>query len=357
MVYTAHDRKRVDRRRECRADAPGNGDEPLYSDEYPLFESGEDGTENSKGEIAGRKNCYQRGNKEVDHFGNDLVQPFFEERHEPDGYDDRYDVTLVARQVDFVKTEPDVGLRYRFSCFDHTGDRPRVDQVGMDHYHAYDRAEEDVAAEYARRRDSDEYGQEYECSVTEEVEDLICAGGCHFGTDLGHALEQTHDQTCRDDGGKDGNEYVAQRLYHAEGQGLFCGCRRLDVRLCGGCHAADGQELVINLVDGTCTEDDLQLTVRAEYALYAVDILEFFHVYLAVVVGDETQPGSTVCSGHQIISLADEIIDFLRTFAVIHTNTPLINFDSRVCTCLEIDYNIIVIPFRDIVKLTIMTNI
>ena len=140
MVYTAHDRKRVDRRRECRADAPGNGDEPLYSDEYPLFESGEDGTENSKGEIAGRKNCYQRGNKEVDHFGNDLVQPFFEERHEPYGYDDRYDVTLVARQVDLVKTEPDVGLRYRFSCFDHTGDRPCVDKVGMDHYHAYDRA-------------------------------------------------------------------------------------------------------------------------------------------------------------------------------------------------------------------------
>ena len=82
---------------------------------------------------------------------------------------------LVTRQVYLVQTEPYVSLWYLLTRFEHTGNAPRVDKVGMHHYHTYDGAEEYVAAEYARRRDRDENGQEYECCVTEQVEDLICA--------------------------------------------------------------------------------------------------------------------------------------------------------------------------------------
>ena len=71
------------------------------------------------------------------------------------------------------------------------------------------------------------------------MEDLIGAGGRHFGPDLGHALEQTHDKACGYDGGKDRNEYVAQSLDHSERKRLLLGGCRLDVSLCRGGHAAD----------------------------------------------------------------------------------------------------------------------
>ena len=108
------------------------------------------------------------------------------------------------------------------------------------------------------------------------MEYLIGAGISHIRPDLGHALEQTHHKTGCDDGGKNGNENVAQSLHHVEGERLLCGCCGLDVSL-GGCgHAADVEEFIINLVDGAGSDDDLELTVGAENALDAVDVKGVF---------------------------------------------------------------------------------
>lgn len=77
MMDTADNRERINRSCDRRADAEGNGDNPLNADENPLFELCEHGSENGQCEIAGYKNGHQRGDKEVDHFGHDFVQPFF----------------------------------------------------------------------------------------------------------------------------------------------------------------------------------------------------------------------------------------------------------------------------------------
>ena len=119
---------------------------------------------------------YQRGDEKIDHLGNLLMQLFLEETHEPYGYDDRNDVSLIARHVDLIEAEPDGSLRNGFTGFHHTCHAPRVDKIGMHHNHADDGAEENIAAEYPCGGHGDQNGKEYKRGVAEQVENLIGAG-------------------------------------------------------------------------------------------------------------------------------------------------------------------------------------
>ena len=323
MMYAGDHRQRINRARDSRAESVGNGDDPLNGNENPFFQGGEHGSENCECEITCHENRYQRGDKEIDHLGNLLMQLLLEEAHEPHGNDDRNDVSLIAGQVDMIQTEPDGSLRNLFPGFEHTRHAPRVGEVGMHHDHADDGSEEDVAAEHPRGGNGDQDGKEYESRVAEQMEDLIGAGIGHIRPDLGHAFQQTHHKTGGDDGRQDGNEHIAQRLDHAEGQGLLGGGGGLDVRLGGGGHAADREEFVIHLVDGACADNDLELAVGAENALDAVHIFELFHIYLAVVIGHQTKSCGAMRGRYEVFTLTHEIVDLLRAFSVIHKNTPL----------------------------------
>ena len=103
------------------------------------------------------------------------MQLLFEQAHEPYGDYYRNNVSLIAGQVDLVQTEPYDSLWDFFAVFEHTRHAPRVYKVCMHHYHAYDRAEEDVSAENTSGRYSDKYRKEYKRCVAEEVEYLIRA--------------------------------------------------------------------------------------------------------------------------------------------------------------------------------------
>src|SRR5699024_647429 len=111
----------------------------------------------------------QRGDKQIDHLGDNLVQPLFQSAHEPDRDDDGDDVALVSNQFDVIQAEPDRGCGDVF-CRSHI---PGVDQIGVDHDHADDRAQVDVAAEYLGGAGADEDGQKYERCVAEQVDDGV----------------------------------------------------------------------------------------------------------------------------------------------------------------------------------------
>ena len=93
------------------------------------------------------------------HLG-DLVQPLFDLGHEPDSDDDRDDVALIAHQRDGIQPAEHrlVGLH----ALGRNG--PGVLQVGVDHDHADDHAQERVAAEDFRGGEGNEDGHMLENS-------------------------------------------------------------------------------------------------------------------------------------------------------------------------------------------------
>ena len=95
-VQAAHDK---------RADAKGNGDEPLDAVDDEVFHGGEHRANGRQGEIAGDEHRHQRRHKEVKHGRHDFMKPLFQEAHEPHGDDDRDHVALVAHQGHFIEAE------------------------------------------------------------------------------------------------------------------------------------------------------------------------------------------------------------------------------------------------------------
>ena len=151
------------------ADAEGQGEQRLDAADDAVFDGHEDGSDDGEGQVAGDKDADQRGDEEVKHGGNDLVQPFFQKAHDPHGDDDRDDVALVAHHVHLVQAEPDaLGLMDALG-----GHGPGVLEVGVDHHHADDGAQVGVAAEGLGGAVGDEDGQEGVGRVGEQVGEHI----------------------------------------------------------------------------------------------------------------------------------------------------------------------------------------
>ena len=62
----------------------------------------------------------------------------------------------------------------------------------------------------------------------------------------------------------------------------------------------DGNSNMIYLVDGSRADDQLQLTVRFEHALDALDVFERFLIELAVVCDNQTESGRAVCRADDV---------------------------------------------------------
>ena len=194
----------------------------------------------------------------------------------------------------------------------------------MDHQKTDDRAQEDVAAEYTRRGNCYDNGQICESGVSNSIEECepVAAAESQSG-DLGESLDQTHHKTGCYDSGQDRDEYVADCLKSLSPDGSLGCCRRLDVILRAGLYAGDLDELVEDLVDGTCTNDQLQLSIGLEHTLDAVYIVKSFFVDFAVISDNQTKSCGAVRCGYDVLAAADIISDFLGTLMIIqcHKNS------------------------------------
>ena len=103
------------------------------------------------------------------------------------------------------------------------------------------------------------------------------------GPELRDGLDNTHHQAGGHDGGQDGDEHVAGGLENLFPQRHAGGRGGLDIGLGGRSRAGDGQELIVDLVDGAGADNELELSVGFKHALDAVNILQRFLVDLAVI--------------------------------------------------------------------------
>ena len=100
-------------------------------------------------------------------------------------------------------------------------------------------------------------------------------------------------------------------------------CRRcLHVVLRRRRHTRDTQELVIDLVDCSRADDELQLPVRLKHALDALDIVEVGLVDFAVILDNEPKPRCAVRRLCDIVPPTDVVDDFLCALPVIQRHKP-----------------------------------
>ena len=199
-------------------------------------------------------------------------------------------------------------------------DVPRVDEAGVDHEHTDDGAQEQVSAEDAGRGNGDERGQEGECGVGYGVQELEPCGIVERGDGFAEELDKTHHKTGSNDGGEDGDEYVAEGFQHLLPDRHLGSGSCLDIFLgCGG-RASDRQEFIVHFVDGAGADDELKLSVGLKQSLDTFYFFQLLGLDLVVVGNDQAKPGSTVCRGYYVFAAADEGRDLLRTLSVVESH-------------------------------------
>lgn len=330
MVNTRHDGGGVESAHNQAANAEGKGQQGLDAADDAVFHCGEDGADDGVGQVAGGKNADQGRDKEVEHGGDHLMEALFNEAHDPHGDDHRDDAALVAHQIYLVETEPDA-LRPQDALRCHG---PGVLQVRVNHQHADDRPEIGISAEGLRGAVRDQDGQEHIRSVGEEIGEHIDGAG---GVDVQKAvvdhevqgLHDAHQEAGGHNGGDDGDEDIPQAFDGPLEEGLLCGGGGLHLFLGGGRQTGDFQELVVDLVDGAGAQNQLELSVGAENALYTVHILQGLHVDLSVVHRHQPQPGGAVGRADQVLPPAEEAENLPGAFCVIHCH-------SRFLPCCEL---------------------
>ena len=191
----------------------------------------------------------------------------------------------------------------------------------MDHQKTDDRAKEQVAAEDARRGDGDDNRQVCECGVCNSIKECEPVAAAEAQTrDLRESFDKTHHLTGSDDGGKDRDEDVTDGLESLPPDRSLRSRGSLDVILRAGRNAGDLDELVENLVDRAGADDQLELSVRLEHALDAVNFLERGLVDLAVIRDNKTKSGRAVRGGYYVRAAADIIGNLLSTFVIIQSH-------------------------------------
>ena len=271
------------------AGADGVAYQDLRAGENHGLQVCEDRADDGKCDVGCHKNRGERRYKQIQHLRDMLVQPFFNLTHQEYGKHDRNDVSLVSGLLDREDKDVPGGDSSLIA-----GHGPGVDKIRMNHEKTDNRAQEDIAAEYSRRGDGYDTGQEDEGCIGHHIQESVPVAGCKSRKRLTEGLHQAHHETGSDDSRQDRDKYVADRLQQLLPERLFFRRGCFDVVLGRRRHAGDRQEFVIYFVDRTGADDELQLSVGFEHALDAVDVLEDLFIDLAVVRNDQAQPGRAV---------------------------------------------------------------
>ena len=301
-----------------------DSDQPSCSCQDSILENREDGADDRKGNERCYQNRAQRSDEQVKHLRHFLMQPFFHRTHQQYGEYDRNDVSLITDLLYIEKAQ----MPGRNLAGGVVSDCPRVDQSRMNHHQTDNRAQENIAAEHACSGDRNKNGKKREGCIRNQIEEREPVAGAESRPELRDCLDDTHHQTGRHDGRKDRNKYVAGRLQNLLPQ-RHLACRScLGFILAGSGSSCHRKEFIIYLVNGTCTNDQLELSVGFEHTLDTVNILKGCLIDLSVVRNNEPQTCCAVRRADYIRSAAYIGRDLLSTFTIVQCHSfysPSIN--------------------------------
>ena len=126
----------------------------------------------------------------------------------------------------------------------------------------------------------------------------------------GHKVEGAHNaqqQTRGHDGRDDGDKDIAEHLNGAHKDVLLLRRGLLDLGLGGSLDATERDELLVDLIDGASTKNNLELALGFKDALSAVDILEGLLVNLRVIGNHQAQTRGAVCGRNNVAGATDVV--------------------------------------------------
>ena len=199
-------------------------------------------------------------------------------------------MSLVADQLDIIKSEPGLGRRNRI-CGRHC---PCIYQIRVDHDHSDDCAQKYVASEYPGGAYSDQDRQEYERRVAEQMDDGIRAGIRHIREHIAQSFQQAHQKAAGNDRRYDRHEYVSQRLDQPFKNILLGSRRLLDFFLRCSRNSCRGYEFLIYFIYHAGAEDDLQLSGCFKDTFHAFDLFQFLFAASSIVADHQAKSCGTV---------------------------------------------------------------
>lgn len=254
----------------------------------------------------GHEHRDERGHKEVEHLGNDLVQALLEESQNGAGDNDGDHVALIADPLKAVHAgdDGDHGLNALGS------NRVGALQRGVDERTADDSTQVRVGAKGLGGGVADQDLQNAKGRSRDQVGDLIdkVIGVERDKAVGGHKVEGAHNaqqQARSHDGRDDGDKDVAEHLNGTHKDVLLLRRGLLDLGLGGSLDATERDELLVDLVDGAGAKNNLQLALGLKDALSAVDILEGLLVNLGVISNHQAQTRGAVCGRNNVVGATD----------------------------------------------------
>ena len=227
-------------------------------------------------------------------------------------------MSLIADKLDLIQPEPCIQFRNAFCPYN----TPCIHQIRMDHNHPDNCTKIQVSAKYLCRADRDQDRQKNKCRIRKQVKDRICTGLLHCRINLTKSFQNPHQQTARYDRRNDRNKYISQCLYCTPPKTRLYTCCLSDFFPGSRADARDLDKFVVNLVDRSRPENNLQLSGREKDALHTVDCFDCFLAALVIVSDDQTQSCRTVRSADDIFPASYVVTDLLCCFPVIHGTPP-----------------------------------
>lgn len=156
------------------------------------------------------------------------------------------------------------------------------------------------------------------CEVLEELA-VIGEAALHAKEAVGNDQRlKADDDSSADEGGNDGDKDVREYLEDREELALLVRLGALDLGSTDLLNARQSHKLIVDLIDGTGTEDDHELAAVVQHALDAIDVFELGLVVLARILEHQTQTRNAMRGTLDVLQTADVIDDLLRHYFVVH---------------------------------------
>ncbi len=147
---------------------------------------------------------------------------------------------------------------------------------------------------------------------------------------MAECFDQAHHQTSSDDGRQNRNEDITKCLDQTFPPRHVGSRRCFDILFGTSSDTGHGNKLVIDFIDRTSTDDDLQLSIGIEDTLYTLCVLNCLDIYLAVVDNCQTQSRCAVCSTGDVVFSTQMGIDLFRTLSVIQCHKLILPLDKCI---------------------------
>ena len=243
----------------------------------------------------------------------------------PHRNDNRDNMSLIPNHINRVKSKP-----YFLCCLNtFCCNCPCILQIWMNHNHTDNRSQIRIRAKYFRTAVCNQNWQECVCRITEKLCKRI---NRTTGIDIQESIvnheiqcfHNSHKETTCNDCRNDRNENITKSLNQSLYRICSGSCNLLQIFLTALRNSGNLNKFIVYLIDNSCSQNDLHLSLGKENAFNTFNILNIFLVSLRIITDNQSKTCGTMSRGNNILFFTNMVVYFLGCLSVIHNILPLI---------------------------------